>query len=324
MSPAASSDTPTSYKVEMLDDWKGVIDPQKRRTLQNRLNQRAHRRRNKAAQAQAKTARGAPILPKEPSVAVSVVDAARNGALVKHAPQGQHQVQLDVHQQIQTFFPSLDKLSILGPQAEKSKYILRHLESLFYAEYAASSPRTDLLLGLTRVNFLRAIHTNIEILGYSAAEMHDDALSQFGTAGPMKPSLRPTSSALFPASLQPTPIQLTVPHHPWLDLLPIPQMRDNLILAEAGIGEGHGYDDVQLCRDMCGYGTLSPPADRSAGNGETGIIIWRDPWDPEGWEVTESFLRRWGWVVVGCTELFRATNRWRAVRGERPLFRLDS
>ncbi|KAL4991854.1 hypothetical protein BDW68DRAFT_198108 [Aspergillus falconensis] len=259
----------------MLDEWKGVIDPQKRRTLQNRLNQRAH-----------------------------------------------------IHQQIQTFFPELDRLSILGPQAEKSKYILRHLESLFYTEYAASSPRTDLLLGLTRVNFMRALHTNIEILGYSAAEMHDDALSQFGTAGPMKPSLRPTSSTFFPASLQPTPIQLTVPHHPWLDLLPIPQMRDNLILAEAGAGAGAGeeycYDDVQLCRDMCGYGTLSLPADRSTGNGETGIIVWRDPWDPEGWEVTETFLRRWGWVVAECTELFRATNRWRAVRGERALFRLDA
>ncbi|KAL6233787.1 hypothetical protein BDW75DRAFT_214137 [Aspergillus navahoensis] len=323
MSSAASSDIPPpQYEVEILDEWKGVIDPQKRRKLQNRLNQRAHRRRKKAAQVQAKPSRNAPILPKEASVADPAVDPARNGALVKHVPQGPRQVQ--VHQKIETFFPDLDKVSILGPQAEKSKYILRHLESLFYAEYIASSPRTDLLLGLTRVNFLRALHTNIEILGYSAAEMHDDALSQFGTAGPVRSSVRPTSSSLFPASLQPTPLQLTVPHHPWLDLLPIPQMRDNLILAEAGVGEGCGYDDVQLCRDMCGYGTLSIPADRSAGNGETGIIIWRDPWDPEGWEVTETFLRRWGWVVAGCMELFRATNRWRAVRGERPLFRVKA
>ncbi|KAL4811994.1 hypothetical protein BDW67DRAFT_179138 [Aspergillus spinulosporus] len=300
MSSAASSGTPTLYEVEILDEWKGVIDPKKRRTLQNRLNQRAHKA----------------------SAAAPAVDSARQDALVKHTPQDQDQGR--PHQQIQTFFPDLDRLSILGPHAEKSRHILRHLESLFYAEYAANSPRTDLLLGLTRVNFLRALHTNIEVLGYSAAEMHDDALSQFGAAGPVKPSLRPTDSALFPASLQPTSIQLTIPHHPWLDLLPFPQMRDNLILAGAGVGEGRGYDDVQLCRDMCGYGTLSLPADRTVGIGETGIIIWRDPWDPDGWEVTETFLRRWRWVVAGCTELFRATNRWRAIRGERPLFRVDA
>ncbi|KAL4734674.1 hypothetical protein BDV11DRAFT_197769 [Aspergillus similis] len=322
MSSAAFSAEPTRYEVKFLDEWKGVVDPQKRRTLQNRLNQRAHRRRKKASQAEAKPSENAANRPKEASIAVPTVDLARQGALVKRTPQGQDQGR--THQQIQSLFPDLDRLSILGPQAEKSKYILRHLEALFYAEYAASSPRTDLLLGLIRVNFLRALHTNIEVLGYSAAEMHDEALSQFGTAGPVKPLLRPTKSALFPASLQPTPIQLTIPHHPWLDLLPFPQMRDNLILAEAGLGEGRGYDDIQLCRDMCGHGTLSLPADRRVGNGETGIIIWRDPWDPHGWEVTETFLRRWEWVVAGCTELFRATNRWRAVRGERPLFRLDA
>jgi hypothetical protein len=174
--------------------------------------------------------------------------------VVKHTLQGQDQGR--THKQIQTFFPVLDRLSILGPQAEKSKYILRHLESLFYAEYAADSLRTDLLLGLTRVNSLRALHTNIEVLGYSAAEIHDEALSQFGTAGPVKPSLRRTGITLLPASLQPTAVQLTVPHHPRLDLPVFPQMRGNLILAEAGVGEGRGYDDVLLYRIMCGYGTL--------------------------------------------------------------------
>lgn len=32
---------PPSVDIKMLDDWKGVIDPKTRRTLQNRLNQRA-------------------------------------------------------------------------------------------------------------------------------------------------------------------------------------------------------------------------------------------------------------------------------------------
>jgi hypothetical protein len=32
-----------SVEVRLLDDWKGVTDPDKRRTIQNRLSKRAHR-----------------------------------------------------------------------------------------------------------------------------------------------------------------------------------------------------------------------------------------------------------------------------------------
>lgn len=219
-------------------------------------------------------------------------------------------------------FTDLDTLSILGPHAPKSRLTLHHIEALLHAEFLAPSPRTDLLLTLKRVNFLRALHANIDVLGYSAAEMHDDALSQFGTAGPVKPRVRDFS--LLPPALQPSSIQKEIPHHPWLDLLPIVRMRENLILA------GESYDDVRLCRDLCGYGTQIQSQNQrqsqslNQGSGETGVIIWRDPWDPEGWEVTESFLRRWGWVVAGCWDLFRATDRWRAVRGEPPLFRIGS
>lgn len=219
-------------------------------------------------------------------------------------------------------FTDLDTLSILGPHAPKSRRTLHHIEALLHAEFLAPSPRTDLLLTLKRVNFLRALHANIDVLGYSAAEMHDDALSQFGTAGPVKPKVR--DFALLPPALQPSSIQKEIPHHPWLDLLPIVRMRENLILA------GESYDDVRLCRDLCGYGTQIQSQNQrqsqslNQGSGETGVIIWRDPWDPEGWEVTESFLRRWGWVVAGCWDLFRATDRWRAVRGEPPLFRIGS
>ncbi|KAL4899006.1 hypothetical protein BDW74DRAFT_171841 [Aspergillus multicolor] len=282
------------YEVELLDDWKGVIDPQKRRTLQNRLNQRAHTSPLRLNSTPRPGKSSTSALAKRPNTHTHAITA---------------------------LLPTLNTLSILGPHAKTSKQILQQMESLLFDEFAASSPRTDLLLSLTRVNFLRALHTNIEVLGYSASEMHDDALSQFGSFGPTKPSLRSVESPSFPASLRPTEIQLAIPHHPWVDLLPIPTMRDNLILAEWELGDA--FDDTALCRAMCGYGTLSLPARRDVGRGETGIIIWRDPWDASGWEVTETFLRQWGWVVQGCTELFRSTDWWRGVRGERPLFRPD-
>ncbi|KAL4930441.1 DUF3425 domain-containing protein [Aspergillus undulatus] len=300
--------------VKMLDEWKGVTDPKARRTLQNRLNQRAHRRRQ----------RERPKKDKQPTTSQSPKDAEIESdypvELEQRCPvenagaSGRQRINFHFD------FAALDNIRILGPDADHDKKVLRHLEALLYAQYTTShlnppSPKTDLLPTLTRVNFLRALHANIEVMGYSASEMHDDALSHFGTAGPIKPSIRDIS--VLPVCLRPTKIQIAVPHHPWIDLLPIPTMRDNLILA------GEEYDDIALCRAMSGYG-VNLATGKKAGDarGETGVIIWRDPWDADGWEVTGSFLRRWGWTVAGCEGLFRATNWWRSVRGEPPLFRL--
>jgi hypothetical protein len=47
-----------------------------------------------------------------------------------------------------------------------------------------------------------------------------------------------------------------------------------------------------------------------------GIMVWSDPWHPDGWEVTEGFARKWGFLLKGCGELIEASNRWRAMRHE--------
>lgn len=50
-----------------------------------------------------------------------------------------------------------------------------------------------------------------------------------------------------------------------------------------------------------------------------GMLIWGEPWRIDGWEVTEGFLRKWGWLLKGCDEMIEASNRWRGLRGEEPL-----
>jgi hypothetical protein len=160
-----------------------------------------------------------------------------------------------------------------------------------------------MLLGINQLCITRSLITNIDVLGLRASDMHDDALSPFCMAGTWHAS---RSTPNLPADLTPTVIQRKVPHHPWLDLLPISQLRDNLILADAaGV-----LDEYKLCRDMHGRNDES-------GNGYSGIIVWKDPWDKSGWEITTAFLERWGWVLRGCWELWVSTSYWRVKRGER-------
>ncbi|KAL3440207.1 hypothetical protein BJX65DRAFT_290965 [Aspergillus insuetus] len=351
MTPTAMALTPTvtPIPVELEDEWKGVLDPQRRRTLQNRLNQRAHRRRLKAAKLakvsnesapESKSSAKSPV--KSPAKKTSdrpTTPADRDHAQGDHSP-ASHTSHSRSATSVAVTHPSastpsppppshssassstnqitfieLDRFKILGPSAPNCRRALYQLESFYRAEIAAGSLRTELLLGLTRLNFLRALHVNIDVLGYSAAEMHDDAQSPFGVPSAAKPGYSDVEK--LPVALRPTAVQLSTPHHPWLDLIPFPQLRDNLILI------GDALDDTQLCFDMSGRGTAAGVPDKRLGDagGETGVIVWRDPWDPSGWEVTETFLRRCGWVLIDCTEVFRAADRWRRVRGEPGLFR---
>ena len=161
------------------------------------------------------------------------------------------------------------------------------------------SPRAEHLLVLVKFNVFRAMVSNSDTLGYSlTTNCDDDALSLFNS-----PTTYSFSS--LPKALQPTKLQREIPHHPWIDQLPFPAMRNNLLLA------GDGYDDMELCGDLVGF--------FSAGSGCTGLVVWGEPWDADGWEITEAFAKRWGWTLKGCDDVFKSTNLWRASRGERGL-----
>jgi hypothetical protein len=84
-------------------------------------------------------------------------------------------------------------------------------------------------------------------------------------------------------------------------------MRDNLLRA------GNEWDDEELCIDIMGFW------DGNVGDSH-GLVVWGDPSDPRNWEVQPGFVKKWGWVIRGCDEIIYSTNRWRAKRGEQPLF----
>lgn len=112
-------------------------------------------------------------------------------------------------------------------------------------------------------------------------------------------------TTLCPPSLRPTALQRMIPHHPWIDLFPFPKMRDNMLLAESQ------YDEDALCNNLIDFCDI--PTD------ETGLVVWGEPWEPAGWEVSESLLKSWGWVIQDCHDIQSSTNVWRRRRGEREL-----
>jgi hypothetical protein len=79
------------------------------------------------------------------------------------------------------------------------------------------------------------------------------------------------------------------------------------------------FDEDELWADCIGGLFEGFPDDEIE---RRGIVAWSPPWDLEGWEMSEGFVRKWGWLFVGKEGIGReleATNRWRLQRGEEPL-----
>lgn len=194
----------------------------------------------------------------------------------------------------------VDALWAKMPDADRTAILLQKLAH-FRTSYQLNCPRTDHLLSLTRVNVHRAFVSNMVSLGITWEWMEDDSISPISMASPG------FNLGALPDSLRPTGLQRSRVHHTWIDLFPCPDMRNNLIRA------GNDWDDEELCIDIMGFWDGTSP-------GPFGLIVWGEPSDPRSWEVTEGFLKKWGWVIHGCVDLMWSTNYWRAKRGARPLF----
>lgn len=178
--------------------------------------------------------------------------------------------------------------------------MMRQFEHLALDSYLQNSPKTDHLISLSKLNIHRAIVDNIHLVGMNMEwTKRDDSISIFNLPTPQLPD------SSIPLSLRPTQFQRRIPHHPWLDFFPFPNMRDNVIALQDFI------DDDDLCHDLMAFWDT-----RNTG---ASMLVWGQPWEPENWEVTPTFLQKWGYLLGGCEGLIMSTNRWRAKRGEKPL-----
>ncbi|KAJ5201025.1 hypothetical protein N7449_005828 [Penicillium cf. viridicatum] len=295
----SQQDIPVPSTIQQLvampeDDWSGKADPKERKRLQDRINQRICRQRKKAEYWQ----RG---------YALQTPRTTANAVVVPYEPLSEDNFpwpHFGSHRAIcssQPKFLDISSFTACEPDSEWTEQFILYFSTWLCGEYFRGSPRIETLPSLVQFNTTRALVANAKTLGLTKRLMSRQARSHFASMG-----VETTLIDSLPPSLQPTIFQLTIPHHPWIDLLPVPELRDNILRRSAD-----SYDAAQLCRDMRGF--------QQVAGGRGGVAVWGQSWDPHGWEISPEFAQKWPWVVQGCQSLLESTNYWRSTRGEPPL-----
>lgn len=268
--------------ISREDDWTGTQDAAARRRAQTRLNTRAYRKRKALAKkAEASdTSTGIPI---------------KSESLVECWDVGEDTMSMIPASRAKKLYSAGDSLLPYKPR-EKNKASFQVLFPLC----------PDHLIALQQLNALRALAVNRTLISGVLTTPLECAVEIIHVVPyPAEGKHR------LPPSLLPTILQQTVPHPDWIDLFPCPVGRDRLITA-AGT-----YDEDDLWADCIGGLYEGFPDDEI---GRRGIVAWSPPWNVSGWEMSEGFLEKWGWIVEGVPGMLEATNRWRMERGEDLLY----
>ncbi|KAL7789560.1 hypothetical protein V8C37DRAFT_386319 [Trichoderma ceciliae] len=159
------------------------------------------------------------------------------------------------------------------------------------------------LLPVHELTVLRAVLRIAERIGCREQMWNLEAVSPFnqGIA---------TSSEQLPVAWKPTASQLLIPHHPLLDFLPWPGVRDRVINI-------FSMPDAMRPPSATGPLALVNFAYDFEDNSEGVRIYGGDPYDPNSWEVGQVVFERW-WFIFD-RDVIDNSNRWRRLRGAPPL-----
>ncbi|KAI8964702.1 hypothetical protein F5Y11DRAFT_67850 [Daldinia sp. FL1419] len=326
------------------DNWTGLTSAAERRKRQNRLHQRAWRRKKAAQQAigeqhqsgdeyasRGLETHGQAKLSK-PDVDNPLANEVMN--LLKADPRVPSHLytKLRPFAYWEEFHAQLNATNAMHGIPDRPCYNLNHRQGLVHgARDNLSSPGRQAIppiipyldnrsrAGATIPDFsfpISADHRLLVLIQYNVLRAFITNMSilsvlermplECGAALNIKSLLPPPET--IPPNLVSTQVQKCVAHDFWIDTVPWGNMRDNLIL-------NHGkYDEEDLCVDISGglYEGFDEVEAR-------GLIVWGDPWSETGWEVTEGFAKKWALLLKGCHTLIESTNRWRESRGEEKL-----
>ncbi|KAF4467993.1 hypothetical protein FALBO_5134 [Fusarium albosuccineum] len=158
------------------------------------------------------------------------------------------------------------------------------------------------LITLVQYNVIRAMMFNVALLSLQR-HLPPGCTTSLGV-----PTIDITPTHKVPQDLQPTRLHRSMSPVFWINAIPFPTLRDNLmlmagtydsreLLLDLGLRVYEGFDDLERC----------------------GLLVWEQPWVASGWEVTEGFVKKWRFLLKGCSEVLESTNRWRELRGEERL-----
>ncbi|KAJ3540351.1 hypothetical protein NM208_g5099 [Fusarium decemcellulare] len=243
--------TPVPQLSEALDeedDWSGVTDAASRRRLQNRLNVRAWRRRRALQFKQQEAAGAEPTVPfwNEKEQTIRLLPSSKASKI------------------------NNSRSPLIPLQPSSHSVLSRRPQSS--VTFPLSS---DHLIILLQFNDLRACLANRELV----APLGSTPVAECASAAEHVLAY-PSDSGVVPPSLLPTSLQCTIPHEGWLDIIPHPVWRDNVLLAL-----GH-FDEDALWSDVMGGLFEGFPESEVE---HRGVIAWSPPWDPSGWELSEGF-----------------------------------
>lgn len=113
---------------------------------------------------------------------------------------------------------------------------IREFLQRVFTNWGINLPTPHDLPRVTRLNTFDALARNALMLRTPLEYLEtDEYSSMFNYHGPLTPSAEKSN---LPTNMQPTALQQNITHHSWLDLFPIPKMRDNIL---RGINAGE-YD----------------------------------------------------------------------------------
>ncbi|OQE40819.1 hypothetical protein PENCOP_c005G01161 [Penicillium coprophilum] len=269
-----------TFEQTNSDDSTEVLDPAARRRLQNRLNQRASRKR-KASEARNQHR----ALDKKWVVYIEDSKIPKKNAFTNEAPSNQ--------------------IARLPSSPRRNGQYL----------YRFNSPQRDELINNGRARTLhmienpvlslnptlhtcviRAMLVNASLMGLTIELLEEDLASQFNLVGP--------STLHLPPSLYPSQKQRKIIHHPWIDLIPMLSLREALLARTDEIDEDEICCDFYQARDS---------------SQEVGLRVWGEAWDPSAYEASETLIRKWSWIPKDCPDIIESSNYWRIQRGEKPM-----
>lgn len=296
------------------ENWRGKNDPAERRRIQNRLNQRAFRERQRSGEPTASSSRKQIDHDKDddsPSKGDNDQESDSDDdddddndndeeEESSSSSSGDDDDEDDDDNSAEQSNPGSPSPASTRPQ-------FNHQVSRSAYTPSTSIPSTDkpwdeLALLINR-NFMQAVTGNAQRLGLDLATL------RAGTAA-KTPRLR--STANLPPTLKPVEVQHQLPHDSLIDTIPHARLRFNILRA---IATGN-LDAARFSACLRRSGAVV----NVQGEGRrSGLIVWSYPEQLASWELSEAFVMVWGFLLDGCEDFLAATNVWRGRRGERSL-----